>query len=387
MRVGLTGFQPERLLEAREARGISQIGLSEVIGRNHLTISRWENGVQPPEADALRLLADALNLRESYFLRAQPDHGPAPMFFRSMASITQTTRKRSRARLRWAQDISLTLQESLDLPAVNLPRLDVKDFREISNEDIETIASECRRQWNLGKGPISDLMLAVENAGVVIVSEEVGAANMDGLSNWSMADNRPYIFTAKDKASCVRSRMDVAHELAHLILHNNINEKSLSSKIDFAEIERQAFYFAGAFLMPAESFGAEIWSPSLDTFLSLKKRWKTAIGAMIQRCAALNIISDDYKQQLWKYYSGKGWRKREPLDEELMIESPRLLGRSVKLLLDEGVKTAEQLMCDARFNSFDLESLCGLPRGFLSNQQGDVVPFPKLKIIRDDKSS
>ena len=121
------------------------------------------------------------------------------MFFRSMASTTQSVRKRTRARLRWAQDIAHGLQEWLDLPAVNVPRLDVADHREIRDEDIERMAGECRTVWNLGKGPIADVLLVLENAGIVVIKEEVGTVKMDGLSNWSAADGRPYVLIASDK--------------------------------------------------------------------------------------------------------------------------------------------------------------------------------------------
>ncbi len=379
MRIGIPSFQPDRLIEARDSRGLSQVALGEMINRTSASISRWESGNQFPEIDALDDLSKALNLPVAFFLKPLPDHGQAPMFFRSMASITKAGRKRAKVRLRWAQDISLSLQESVDLPDVKVPKLPADSHLKISNEDIEAMANECRKIWGLGVGPISDVLLVLENAGIVVVSEEVGTVSMDGLSNWSSADNRPYIFLAKDKASCVRSRLDAAHELGHLVLHHNLNEKALSSAADFKEIERQAFHFAGAFLMPAESFGAEIWSPSLSTFVSLKERWKTAIGAMIKRCSNLGIIDEGYERQIWKYYSAKGWRKNEPLDDVLEQEKPRLLSRSIKLLVEEKVKTRAEILEDVRLNYRDVESLSCLPNDFMKNEETEIVHFPRIK--------
>ncbi len=379
MRVGTPGFQAERLTQARDSRGLTQTALGEIINRTSSSISRWENGAQLPETEALDELSRALNVPVSFFMKPIPDHGMAPLFFRSMAVTTQSLRKRTQSRLRWAQDVSAVLQEWVDLPHVNVPRLDVSDYREIKDDDIEHIATECRKSWELGMGPIVDVLLVMENAGIVVVKEEVGAAAMDGLSNWSFADKRAYIFIAKDKDTCVRSRMDAAHELGHLVLHHSIKPDTLKSEADFKEIERQAFYFAGAFLMPAESFGSEIWSPSLSTFLALKERWKTSIAAMIMRCVALGIISEDYQRQMWKYYSSRGWRKKEPLDDSLTPENPRLLARSVKLLVEHNVRSREQLLNDFRLNAADVEALTGLPRGYMSNQKADVIAFPKLK--------
>jgi Zn-dependent peptidase ImmA (M78 family) len=272
----------------------------------------------------------------------------------------------------------------VDLPVVNVPRLDATDHREIRDEDIERMANECRSVWGLGVGPIADVLLVLENAGIVVVKEEVGTVKMDGVSNWSAADGRPYVLIARDKDTCVRSRMDAVHELGHLVLHHSLKATALNNSGDFKEIERQAFHFAGAFLMPAESFSAEIWSPSLNAFVALKERWKASVGAMIMRCENLGMLSEEYKRRLWKSYSARGWRKSEPLDDALKPESPRLLSRSVRLLVEERVRTREALLSDFRLHGPDVESLCGLPRGYMTAQSADVVAFPKLKHASGD---
>lgn len=390
MRNGTPGFRAERLVEARDSRGLTQVALAELINRTSSSISRWEAGGekgQTPEPEALEALAQALNVPVAFFLRAPEEHGDAPMFFRSMASTTQSVRKRTQTRLRWAQDIALSLQEWLDLPAVNVPRLEVTDHREIRDEDIERMANECRAAWNLGTGPIADVLLVLENAGIVVVKEEVGTVKMDGLSNWSEADGRPYVLVARDKDTCVRSRMDAAHELGHLVLHHSLKPKTLNNGADFKEIERQAFYFAGAFLMPAESFCAEIWSPSLNTFVALKERWKVSIGAMIMRCSNLDMMSEEQQRRLWKYYSARGWRKSEPLDDTLEPESPRLLSRSVRLLVEEQVCSREALLSEFRLHGPDVEALCGLPRGYMTTEAADVVKLPQLKSQRPPNDS
>lgn len=379
MRSGTPGFQTERLVQARDSRGLSQVALADLINRTSSSISRWESGVQSPEPDALEILSRALNLPATFFLRPPVPPDRNPMFFRSMVSTTQALRRRTRVRLYWAEEISLALQEWLDLPAINVPRLDAADYREIGEADIERMAAECRNVWNLGIGPIADVLLVMENAGICVVKEEVGSVAMDGLSHWSDADQRPYMQIAADKDTCVRSRLNAAHELGHLALHGRIKEKTLADAAAFKEIERQAFLFAGAFLLPAESFTAEVWSPTLNGFMPLKKRWKVSLGAMIKRCRSLSIINEEYEQRLWKHYSARGWRKAEPLDDTLPVEGPRLLSRSVRLLVDEGIRTREQLLDDFRLAAADVESLCGLPRGFMSSGNADLVLLPQIK--------
>lgn len=394
MRIGVPGFRPERLVEARAARGLTQVALADLSGRTSSSISRWEAGDQLPEHDALQALARGLNLPVRFFMASSADHGASPLFARSMAVTTKAVRARVGARLRWAQDISLRLQDAVELPEPNVPTIGVRDFREIRDEDIERMAMECRQAWGLGIGPIADMLLVLENAGVIVVKEMVDSGTMDGLSNWSSADGRPYVFIASDKETCARSRLDAAHELGHLVLHGGLTERALYDAAAFKEIERQAFVFAGAFLLPAESFGAEVWSPSLSSFVSLKERWKVSVGAMIMRCASLGILDDESKQRLFKHYSAKGWRKQEPLDQELEVEEPRLLARSVRLVCDEGVFTRSEFVDAIRLPANDIESLCGLPKGYLTNEgsvsqlrlktgvgsddgDGNVVPFTR----------
>tara|TARA_R110002096_G_scaffold52556_12_gene137316 strand:+ start:6177 stop:6884 length:708 start_codon:yes stop_codon:yes gene_type:complete len=219
----------------------------------------------------------------------------------------------------------------------------------------------------------------MENAGIIVVKEETGSVKMDGLSNWSAADERPYIFIASDKDACVRSRMDAAHELGHLVLHHSIDERTLKKPSDFKEIERQAFYFAGAFLMPEETFPMEIRTPSLNSFLAMKERWKVAIGAMIMRFKNLGLLSEEHTTRLWKSYSARGWRKSEPLDDILPVETPRLLSRSVQLLLNENVVTKDDLLNTFRLSSHDIEKLCYLPTGYMNTTSAKIISMPKLK--------
>ena len=244
------------------------------------------------------------------------------------------------------------------------------------------MANACRQTWELGQGPIADALLVLENAGIVVIKEEIGVASMDGLSSWSAADDRPYVLIARDKDTCVRSRMDAAHELGHLVLHRGLTDKALRNREDFKEIERQAFDFAGAFLMPAESFSVELWAPSLNTFLALKERWKVSVGAMIMRCAKLDLLSEEYQRRLWKHYSGRGWRKGEPYDDVLKPEQPRLLSRSVQLLINENVRSREALLSDFRLHGPDVETLCGLPRGFMAAGDAEVLTLPTIKRSR-----
>lgn len=73
----------------------------------------------------------------------------------------------------------------------------------------------------------------------------------------------------------------------------DIDQDQLSDSKIMARIEKEANRFAGAFLLPKESFAQEIISTSFSHFISLKKRWKVSIAAMLYRYEDLGILSDN----------------------------------------------------------------------------------------------
>jgi Zn-dependent peptidase ImmA (M78 family) len=311
-----------------------------------------------------------------------PHHGSNAIFFRSLANATVRARTKEKARVRWLQHISLSLQQTLEFPNVNLPDLVTpKAYLKLNEQDLEQIAERMRTLWRLGEGPINNAVLVAENAGVVVGIDEVGSTKIDGQASWSNEDHRPYILLAKDKYTAFRRQMDIAHELCHLILHKGVDDNELAENFDL--IEYQAKYLACAFLLPHRTFSAELFSLSLDGFLALKSRWKVSIGAMIMRARQLDLINDEAASRLWKYRATRGWHRREPLDlpSETPVEDPRLLRRSIEMIVAENVRSKSDLLkTDLCLGAADVEMLAALSPGFFS-ETADVVAFePRLKV-------
>lgn len=378
MNRGIKGFQPKRLLQVLAARRLTQVQLAAMVDVSASTISKWKNESQgqAPEPATLDRLAKVVNVRPEWFLRETNDDFTPPLF-RSNASAYVNARDMMRARLSWAQDITLALLDYVDLPAVHIPDGGFKHPDDISNQDIEDAAEKCRSAWNLGTGPIADVLLAMESAGVVVVREETGVAAIEGVSTWSTESKRPFVLLAADKGNGFRSRFDAAHELGHLVLHRHIGR--VTDPARHKAMEKQAHRFAGAFLLPAQSFRRDISLPvTLDSLLLLKQRWGVSVAAMIMRLEAIDIISSDESTALFKRRSKRWGAKVEPNDEMRPPEKPRLLKRTVDLLLTSGVLTAHGLEQHLGLAAVDIESLAGLPPGFLTNP-GSVVELATLK--------
>ncbi|MEX2299482.1 MAG: ImmA/IrrE family metallo-endopeptidase [Bryobacterales bacterium] len=298
--------------------------------------------------------------------------------YRSMSSATKTARARAEARFFWLKEIAIYLAEYLDFPRVNLPTFEVpNDPLHITMGLVEQIAQETREYWNLGDGPIADCVLLLENNGAVVSRGDLSAETLDAFSQWPADDPHPYVFLGADKNSAVRSRFDSLHELGHLILHRNVDPRVFRNKTVHRLIENQCHRYASSFLLPASSFTNELWSPTLNAFLTLKPRWKAAIACMIKRSEELGILDDEMARRMWINLNRRGWRKEEPLDDRLPVERPRLLSRSIVMLVESGIKTKEQILADLALPAHDLESLTGLPNGYFGSDA--EMGMPKLK--------
>ncbi len=375
---GINGFQVERLSQALAARRLSQTELARMVGVSPTTISKWRSGAQSPEADALDRLALVINVTPEWFTRQKPDEMALPLF-RSNASAHVASRQMLEARLEWAQDIVLSLSEFVDFPAVKLPEFKFDDPEKIGNADIEHAANACREMWGLGRGAIPDLALAVESAGIILVREETGVAQIEGVSTWSASSvlDRPFILLSADKGNAFRSRFDLAHELGHLVLHKHIPRATERERHKL--MEQQAHRFAGAFLLPAESISTEIRIPvTLDSLLLLKQRWGVSVAAIVMRLHALNIIDDEEKQILFKRRSARWGVKAEPGDDGRPTEKPRLLQRTISLLVSSGVMSLDAIPRHLGLSSGDIESLTGLPSNYFAGP-GDVIDLATLR--------
>lgn len=370
MRPGTPGFVGQRLREAREARGLSPQQLGEMLGVSKQAISQYEIGPHTPRPDVMDRLPDILNVKSRFFFSMRPEDSPEPLFFRSLAAASRSARLRAKRREEWLFDVIRFVQHFVSLPDVRIPSLPVPaNPLDLTPDDLEAAAQSLRRYWNLGDGVISDLVLLLENNGVIVSRGELWCPSLDAFSRWR--DGRPFIFLSADKESAARSRMDLAHELAHIVLHRGVTAEMLADRAIFKRLEDQAFYFAGAFLLPRGSFMAQVAAPSLELFRALKPTWGVSIKAMMMRSIQLGVLESD--TQYWRSYSRRGWNRQEPFDAETVPERPRVLRRAFELMVQGGVFVVEQLAQQFDFAATDLEALAGLEPGFLN---------PKLPQVR-----
>lgn len=362
LKIGAGRFVPARMKIARQARMLKQTDLADRLGCSAATISKWEADSydHTPDLEVVGQLGRELKVASSWFFKPYYQNKNTS-FFRSLRSELVRSRDKIDARMDFLEAIVEAVSPFVEFPEVDVPNFDgFPDFREYRPEHIERFAMELREHWGLGDEPVDNLLLIIENAGIFVAEDVFDSQKLDGISRWSSHDS-PMMLLARDKDVGVRRRFDAAHELGHLIMHRNVSPQEL--KENFRLIEEQAMAFAGAFLLPSSSFVEGIFDTTLDCLSSIKLRWKVSIGAMIKRLSNLNLISEDYEKNLWKYYSYRGWRGREPHDDIFEVERAENIRAAIELLGSESYQDLSRVVEESGLLPADIANLSGVDEG------------------------
>jgi Zn-dependent peptidase ImmA (M78 family) len=126
-----------------------------------------------------------------------------------------------------------------------------------------------------------------------------------------------------------RGRMDAAHELAHLVLHRDV-------EVVTKDHESEAQAFGGAFLFPTPAVLASgLRSPRLDQVLELKAAWQVAATLFVKRLHDVGLLTDWPYRSLMIELSQRGYRSGEP--NGIPRESSRFLSGAFAALRQEGI--------------------------------------------------
>jgi len=339
-RVAVT-FDAQRLVTARELRGLSQVDAAREVGDlTSASISQFENRHVRPSAATLERLAAALEVPVSFFAsrtRTLPDATAADApdatmhdraFFRSLRSTAVTDRRRARALTQVVHLLVQELEQIVDFPPYHVPEHTVA-----VGDDVEDVAAQVRAELGVAPGPVPDVVNVLERHGVVTARFRVSADKVDAFTIPYV--DRPVVVLGADKGHRDRSRFDAAHELAHLVLHRHLEPGD-------AALEQQAHKFSAAFLMPAADIGHRLpakadWGVLID----LKREWHVSIAALLMRAKTVGPMTDAEYTKAMKALSARGWRREEPADLGAP-EAPKLLSAALKLAADSGT-TLEEL--------------------------------------------
>lgn len=319
-------FNGSNLRLARLYHELSLEQVAERVDKTRQYIQRLESGSAVPTPELANKLAAVLLVTPEFFsVQEQSPVNEEIVHFRKRSSTRMATKWATLAKAELYRRLIEVFDEYLDLPPVRFPELRVN-----TQEDIEKAAEKCRTDWGLGFGPIDNMTRLAEKLGAFVTSFDSVSDDVDALS---VPLSRPFIVRNTAKKSPCRQRFDIAHEVAHLILHEGI---STGDRVT----ESQANRFASALLLPRSAMakyfprpiGGRIDWQGLSQF---KLTWKVSKAATIYRAHQLSLLTD--AQYKTAFFGLK--RKGEAIDEKedylIPNEKPELFDKAMKFLLTD----------------------------------------------------
>lgn len=361
-------FDPARFSLARKLAGFKKKELAEKIGRSPAVITQYELGQTRPSADAVLECAAALEVEPAFFSRGRPQ---LPLtvgdtHFRSLRKTTLQEREKALAEVGFRWEVYNLLTEWVRFPKFSADFFEIgKEARGIGRAGRDAAryaAAEVRRLFDQRSGPFTHLIRHCEARGILVfnLAMEESSDRIDAFSFW--LPDRPVIALARMGDNPLRRRSNIAHELGHLVLHQDAIPGDVQH-------EREAQMFASEFLIP----GPEIESllpPRLDidAYLALQKEWGVSIQMLFYSARDMGIFSESTYKRAMMTISQLGWRKTEP-SAEYPTEVPIALSSAFQLAQERGL-TFERGRQTLKISSSSLRTILDMED-----------PRPQLRLI------
>lgn len=390
-------FNGQRLKEARLYNKLTITELSEKLNVSKQMISKYENNKSIPSFEKSLLMISTLGYpREFFYSEDKIKVKNEGTFFRSRLTSTQKSKDPAAISLKY----SVIIRDFLD-GFIDFPELDnLEDYEKLS--DYEQIAMKMRNFVGLNTEPINDIIEVAELMGFTVISMDYSEDKVDAFSSMNSIENKfggtndyfVIVTGTGERSSFYRQQFSVAHEIAHWVLHQNINPQELD-KEEYKLMESEANKLASILLLPRDSFGKELSKKEVDeiqTYYNLKRKWNVSMAAMIKRARDLNIITSDQETKLYKQMHYRKWKNPEPFDLDTKVTVPVAFKQSLELLIDnklfKGHEIPKKIAEDygLYLTPQMLAMLCGVEKEiFLNDTESRVVM--KLKDFRNQKKS
>jgi len=211
-------------------------------------------------------------------------------------------------------------------PVVNMP---VR-----TREDVEHAAVAVRGTWELGSGPIVNLLGLLEDKGIKVY-EAKGIEGFEGLSG--RFGHCPFVAVSVDFPAD-RIRFTAAHELGHVLCDFSGAESP----------ESGCHAFGAAFLLPKAAL-EKTFTPSrrkvtLGELGEIKETFGVSLQAIMYRAHGLGLVSDRQLRAFRETIKAKGWVVEEPVayaGHERAARFRRLLHYAVAAGIMDAARAAE----------------------------------------------
>jgi Zn-dependent peptidase ImmA (M78 family) len=314
----------QRIRQARELAGLTQAALAEILGVDQTMVAHIERGTRQPTDELLEAIAPELHFPASFFSQPTPPEFPrGSLLFRSKAVIGRKVIGQAHAHAELVFELTMKLASQASLIPIRLP----------TERDPIKAAQQVRSLFGNREEPATGLIRAIEKLGVIVIPIPE-LRECDAFAVWAGADRSYPVIGMLVGRSHDRTRMSLAHELGHLILHRYAAGAT-------QQLETEAYQFAAELLTPASSTAVDLRAEKLNLFrlVSLKGKWQVSMQAMARRARDLGVITDRQYRYLMQQISLKGWRTVEPQFGPVELERPRAIRKLIEVTFGQRLNT------------------------------------------------
>jgi Zn-dependent peptidase ImmA (M78 family)/transcriptional regulator with XRE-family HTH domain len=322
-------LNPEVLILARDARGLTQKDLADAAGVTQGLISKAERGIVPLSGDHVSAIAARLGYPERLFYEGGRvrEVGSACLYHRKRKTLPAKVLSKVDARMYVRNLNVINLLDGLDLETDRI--FHTMDPDEYGGDPIE-VARALRSAWRVPDGPIPNLTALIESAGGIVLYEDFGHRKLFGMSCWTKRGHP--LFFLNSSISTDDLRWTMAHELGHLTMH---------ATPPAGDPEDEADAFAGEFLAPVGRFKPDARRLTFDRLPQLKAYWGLSMKGVIKRARVVDAIDQKTATRLYKQHSARGYNAAEPY--ALRPEPATLVDAAIQVHLRDHGYTEEQL--------------------------------------------
>lgn len=301
---------PQMIALARKARGLTQADLAARVGVTQALLSRIEGGLRTASGELLQRLSEALHYPPSFFCQPGGTYvsGVSFLYHRKRQSVPSRLLDQIHARISIYQMHLKRLLEAVELPPCRIRAVDLNDF-----ESVQDVVRSLRAAWGIPPGPIYNLTRTIEDLGGIVIPFDFGTSAVDAVSQWP--PGLPPLFFVNTRFPGDRLRFTLAHELAHVVLHQEEPHPGMEAEAD---------QFAAELLMPERDIKPYLVKVDLPTLANLKLQWKVSMAALLKRASDLGTITENQARWLWQKMAKAGYRRREPPELDIPPEEPTL---------------------------------------------------------------
>ena len=347
-------FNSEILILAREARYITQVELSAMLGVEQGTISKIEKEILTADDKLVEKISRALDFPVSFFYQDRKVM-TVEGHYRRKVSTPVKKMKQYAAQMTIAEWHFLKLMDEIELPETRLPTWDV-----IEDGSPAMCAKHLRDFWKIPKGRVTNLTKLIEDNGIVIIPLDLG--EMFGFSTY-INGNIPVIYV-NSNLSPDRYRLTIAHELGHIIFHfgNKVSQER--------NLESEAYEFAIELLVPEGNIRPYFTKISIDKLADLKSYWYVSMQALLRYANTLGMVTQNQYKYLWIQMGSLGYRRNEPVS--IPNEKPGLITEIVNAYVSDLGYSKEELASVLQMNVSELERIYFASKGKLKVLRGQV---------------